>query len=325
VSVQMEVQDTIKKVFYPLFSMIIVTSVNTAGDLLLGLGWLGFPELGYKGLAWSTFFSVFAGMLFNIFLLWREGFLVPQSFPPLRWVRTAFPYLFRVAWPAGLMQIIWHSAYLVLFAITASLPVGSVVALAGMSAGLRVESFLFLPGFAFNFTASILVGHFLGAGRPADAKRIGYRILGIGLAAITLLTGLMWLVIEPVTGFIAPDPQVQSETINYLRFNMTGIPFLLIAMILSGALIGAGATFYQMIIFAVAAWGIRIPLAYLLGHLIVRNSTGIWAAMLISMVFQAGLALYIYHFRDWPKFAMKARRKECLPESHLNVMPRKGA
>ena len=45
-----------------------------------------------------------------------------------------------------------------------------VSALAGMTAGIRIESLLFLPGFAFNMTASILVGHELGAGRPDEAK-----------------------------------------------------------------------------------------------------------------------------------------------------------
>jgi multidrug resistance protein, MATE family len=300
-----------KKVMLPLFAMIIVTSVNTAGDILLGLGLWGFPLLGYKGLAWSTFFSIAAGTLFNLGALWREGMLNSRSFPEWRWIGKAWPYLYRVAWPAGLMQVVWHSAYLVLFAITASLPEGSVVALAAISAGLRVESFLFLPGFAFNLTAAILVGHHLGAGNPAEAKRVGYRILQIGLLTICGMAVVVWFARVPIAGFIAPDPEVQAQTINYLRYNLVGIPFLLVAMILGGAFTGAGATLYQMAVFGIASWFFRLPLAYMLGHHLIGTATGVWIAMLVSMVVQAGLSLYVYQFGRWERFAMRGEKRNC--------------
>ena len=294
-----------KKVLFPLFAMMIVTSVNTAGDFGLGLGLWGLPGLGYKGLAWSTFASILCGTVFNFWLLIRAKMLVRQSFAPWRWIKRAWPYLFQVAWPAGLMQIVWHSAYMALYAIVASLPRNSVVALAGMSAGIRVESFLFLPGFAFNFTASILVGHYLGAMDMVGAKKVGYRVMFLGLTLVSLMTILLWLAIEPIAGFIAPDLQVKMEAINYLKYNMAAIPFLLPAIILGGALTGAGATIYQMIVMGTSAWLVRIPLAYFLGHIYFEQAKGVWLAMFLSMIFQAGLMFYFYQFKDWARFAMR--------------------
>ncbi|MFO7818498.1 MAG: MATE family efflux transporter [Thermodesulfobacteriota bacterium] len=298
-----------KKVMCPLFAMLVVMVINTIGDFGLGLGWFGMPAIGYKGLAWSTFISVACGMLFDLWVLRRTGFLQRCSFPPLRWIKRAWPYLFKVSWPAGLNQFVWHSAYLVLYALTAALPVGSVVALAGMSAGIRVESLLFLPGFAFNFTASIIVGHKLGEGDIAGARKAGYQIMFSGLILVSLVTILLWQVIEPIAAFIAPDREVQLETINYLKYNMAAIPFLLPAMILGGALTGAGATIYQMLVMGGSAWLVRIPLAYLLGHVIIRGAEGIWMAMFISMVIQAASMLYVYHFQNWSKFAMRKKER----------------
>lgn len=298
-----------KKVMIPLYSMMIVTLVNTFGDLAFGLGWWGFPDFGYRGLAWSTFASVLCGMLFCLAVLYRQGFLKSKSFAPWRWVKKAFPYLFRVAWPAGLMQVVWHSAYMVLYAITAALPVGSVIALAGMSAGIRVEALLFLPGFAFNFTASILVGNYLGQGDVKSARRMGYLVMLFGLVLVSSFTLILWLFIKPIAAFIAPDPAVNLEAINYLKYNMASIPFLLVSMILGGALTGAGATFYQMIVMGSSAWLIRIPLAWYLGHIHMQEATGIWLAMLVSMVFQAMFMLYVYQFRDWTKFAQRKGKK----------------
>ena len=302
-----------QKVMIPLYSMMIVTVVNTFGDFALGLGWWGFPKLGYKGLAWTTFAAVLCGVLFNLFILYRQGFLKRASFAPWRWIKRAWPYLFKVAWPAGLVQVVWHSAYLVLFAITAALPVGSVVALAGMSAGLRVESLLFLPGVAFNFTASILVGNCLGRGDVQGAKKIGYQVMLVALVSVSLLTIAMWQVIEPVAGFVAPDPEVSREAVNYLQYNMAAIPFLLVAMVLGGALTGAGATLYQMFGMGAASWLIRVPLAYVLGHLVIQEATGVWMAMFISMVFQAGIMLYLYQFTNWAKFAQRKGKQPGQP------------
>jgi len=309
-----------KKVMIPLFAMMIVTVVNTFGDFAFGLGMWGFPAFGYKGLAWSTFASVLCGMLFSLAVLYRQGLLRRKSFAPWCWVKKAFPYLFKVAWPAGLMQVVWHSAYMVLFAITAALPVGSVIALAGMSAGIRVESLLFLPGFAFNFTASILVGNYLGKGDIAGAKRMGYLVMLFGLGLVSTLTLILWLFIEPVAVFIAPDPEVSLEAINYLKYNMAAIPFLLVSMILGGSLTGAGATFYQMIVMGSSAWLVRIPLAWYLGHIYMQEATGIWLAMFISMVVQAMLMLYFYQFKDWTRFAQRKSRRIVQPNGTMDKL-----
>jgi len=297
-----------KKVLYPLYSTALVAGINILGDFGLGLGLWGLPKLDYKGLAWATFGSIFLGFVVNLIFLLSQNIFSLKNLPPWRWIKKGLPYLFKVAWPAGTLQIVWHSAYMVLYAIVASLPVNSVEALAGMSAGIRIESFLFLPGFAFNFTASILVGHLLGAGDLPGAKKAGYQIMGLGLLIVGLLAGLVLFFIEPVAGFIAPEPLVRQEAINYLYFNVAAIPFLLPAMILGGALTGAGATLYQMIVMGSSAWLVRIPLAYILGHVVFKEATGIWLAMFISMVFQALLMLFFYHFKNWSKFALRNKK-----------------
>lgn len=298
-----------KIVTLPLYSMILVTGVNTLLDLGLGLGMWGLPNLGYKGIAWATFASILCGTIFNFVMMFRCGLLSRQSLAPWRWVRLALPYLIRVAWPAGVTQLVWHSAYMVLYAITASLPLGNVVAMAGMSAGIRIEALLFLPGIAFNFTASILVGHYLGQGQKEEAKRIGYKIMLVGVAVMTVITGLLWLVIEPVIAFVAPDVEVQEEAIRYLAWNMAATPPLLAAMILGGAFTGAGATIYQAVIFGSAAWLVRLPLAYLLGHVVLQSASGVWMAMFASVLVQCGTALYYYQYKDWYKFTLRKDRR----------------
>ena len=310
-----------KRVLFPLYAMGIVTGVNAVMDFGLGLGLWGLPQLGFKGLAWATFGSVTAGAAFNLLLLARQGLLRRRSFAPWRWVKRALPYLFKVAWPAGLMQVVWHSGYLVLYAITASLPAGNVSALAGMSVGLRVESILFLPAFAFNMTAGILIGHYLGASDPDEAKRFGFRILGLGLVFIVPITIGIWQVLDPVVAFLAPDQGVAVDAGNYLFYNVLGVPFTLTTMILGGAFNGAGATLYNLVVMGTATWAVRLPLAWLLGHEVMGRAEGIWIAMLCSIVLQSAAMLYAYTSTNWQRFSMIKQRRPKVPAHAAAIRP----
>ncbi len=302
-----------RQVMVPLYAMILVTAVNTLGDLGFGLGLWGLPRLGVDGIVWATFSSICLGSAFSLYMLRRAGTLRRQIFAPWRWIRCAFPYLVQVAWPAGLMQVVWHSGYLVLFAITASLPENSVNALAGMAAGARVESLLFLPAFAFNLTASVLVGNYLGAGKPQEAKRVGLRILLIGLALVSALAIVVWQFTGAISAFIAPNPDVQAEAAGYLYYNILAIPVTLTTMILAGAFGGAGATWYNLVGMGVGTWLVRLPLAYLLGHVLWKNSTGVWFSMLASQACQATILYYIFTRRNWQRFALTKTRNGTRP------------
>lgn len=297
-----------KNVKVPLAAMAAITVVNTIGDLGLGLGWWGFPRLGYQGLAWATFGAIFAGASANLWMLRRKGLLRADIFPPLRWIKRGGAYLAKVAWPAGTHQILWQTGYLVIYAIVASLPLGSVDALAGMTAGLRVESALFLPAFGLNMTASILVGHHLGADDPAEAKRVARVIVAIGAGMMSLLAFVIWQYVDPIIAFLAPDEIVQQQTVRYLYWNLLAIPFTVSSMIFAGIMTGAGATLYNLVIFGVTTWGVRIPMAYVFGHHLWQSADGIWFAMLISQIIQSSVLFYFFERKNWFRFSMRAHR-----------------
>jgi len=299
-----------RQVMVPLYAMGLSAVCNVILDFGLGLGRFGLPAMGFKGLVWATFGSVCAGAALNLWVLRRQGLLVAAALPAWRWAKPALVYLFRVAWPAGLMQVLWQTGFLVLFAIIAALPAGNITALAGMTAGLRVESILFLPGFAFNMTASVLVGNFLGAGRPAEAKAFGYRIWGVGEVSIGLLTLAVWGFVPEIAALLSPDPAVQADVRAYLFYNFLAIPFTLTSMILGGAFVGAGATVYNLAIFGSTVWGLRLPLAWWLGHRLLGRAEGVWMAQLASQVVQSMTLLYFYQFGNWRRFALSGRRRK---------------
>lgn len=301
-----------KSVRMPLYVTLLVCAVNLFGDLAFGLGWWGFPAWGATGVAWATFASVTAGAVLMLALLVRARLLTVDGLPPLRWVRVGAPYLIRVAGPALGTSALWQSGYLVLFVITASLPRESVTALAGLTAGMRVEAFLFLPAVAFNMTASVLVGHALGAGDTAEARRVVLTILGIACAGMTLVGLCLWPWRVELAGLLAPDPGVARETAAYLAYNILSVPFTVASVVLAGALNGAGATVYPMLAFSVAVWLVRLPLAWLMGHVVWQDASGIYLSMLVSQMVQSSALLWVVLRCDWTRFALHVKRHRAL-------------
>lgn len=299
-----------KAVRVPMATMAAITVVNALGDLWVGLGWWGGPGVGHIGVAWATFASVSLGATINLLLLWRLGTARSLPPPPLRWVRRAVVYLVKVAMPAAGMQTLWQTGYLVLYAVVASLPEHNVAAMAGLAAGMRIESALFLPGFAFNLTASILVGHHLGAGDFAGAKRTALVVLALGVGLMSCLAVVVWFNGPALAALLSDDPAVRLEIVNYLVYNLLAIPFTLSGMILGGAMVGAGATLYNLAVFGVSAWCVRLPMAAVLGIHVMAEPTGVWLSMLVSQMFQGAALLYLFLTRDWGRYAMRSRKRQ---------------
>ena len=297
----------IRRVIAPLLVTLLVFMVILFGATGLGLGWFGLPNYGYMGIAWANFISVLIGAVGNILLLSRLGYMRLHDTPPWRWIRRGAPYLISVAWPAGLSQFLWHLGYLVIFAITASLPFGSVAALAGMTAGMRVEALLFMPAFAFNMTVSVLVGNSLGAGDKAEAKRLALVLSVSGCVFISALAGMMWPFMGDLAALLSDSPAVQEQTVSYLFYNLLAAPFTASSMIFGGVMMGAGATRYNLAVFASSLWLVRLPLAWLFGHVLWGEAAGIFLSMLVSQAVQACVMLWVLLRLDWTRFSLVRR------------------
>jgi MATE family multidrug resistance protein len=297
----------IRHVIAPLLVTMLVFAAIVFGAAGLGLGWFGLPDLGYMGIAWANFASVLIGAAGNILLLLRLGYMRPRDTPPWRWIRRGAPYLIRVAWPAGLSQFLWQLGYLVIFAITASLPLGSVAALAGMTAGMRVESVLFMPAFAFHMTVSVLVGNSLGAGDRTEARRLALVLSASGCLFISALAAVMWPFMSDLAALLSDSPAVQEQTVSYLVYNLLAAPFTSSSMIFGGVMVGAGATRYNLAVFASSFWLVRLPLAWLFGHVFWGEAAGIFLSMLISQAVQSCVMFWVLLRLDWTRFSSMRR------------------
>ncbi len=302
-----------RQVMAPLLVMAAVCLVNLAGDLLLGLGMLGFPCLGMRGIVWSTLGANILGCALTVAILRRGSFLPARVLPPRHWSAKAFRYILLVAVPALGNGIMWQTGYLVLYGLAASLPDG-VSALAGLTAGNRVESLLYMPATAFMTTASILVGNYLGTGDRAAARHTGIALFILSGTLMSSVAALMWPFISDLAGFFSRDAAVQWQMEKYLFYNVIAVPFTVSGLVLHGVMNGAGATVYSLFANTVGIWVVRLPLGWWLSNFVFHSAEGIYAAMLLSLIAQTSIITYIFFRKDWAAFSLKAQSARLHPQ-----------
>jgi MATE family multidrug resistance protein len=104
-----------------------------------------------------------------------------------------------------------------------------------------------------------------------------------------------------LAGLIAPDPAVQVETVKYLSFNIMAVPFTVASVVLAGGLNGAGAT----------VWAVRLPIAWLFGHIIWQDASGVFLSTFVSQVVMSLSLLWVTLRCNWTRFALAVRPHTC--------------
>lgn len=299
-----------RMVLPPLWVAAIMCVLTYIFALGFGLGYFGMPNYGYMGLIWVNTGISGVGAILNCWLLKRSGYLQFSHLPDLAWLKQGLPYLFKVAIPAGAAQIVWQSGYLTLFVLVASLPKDSVSALAGLTAGLRAEALLFMPGMAFNMTCAIIVGNSLGQGLPERAKRLGLRLTFAASILMSIIAVFIWPFRWEIAQFLSQDPSTQQQISSYLSYNLVSTPFSIASQVMGGIMVGAGATIYNLVVYGGTFWLVRLPLGWLLGHKLWQSSSGVFAAMVVSQIIQSIIMLYVIQYKNWQRFAMKKNQSK---------------
>jgi putative MATE family efflux protein len=194
--------------------------------------------------------------------------------------------ILRVGLPAMGERLITHGMQVVYARIVIHF---GVAAYAAHQVGLNIESLSFLPGLGFAKAATALVGQRLGA-RDAEGARQSARqanLLGLGIMSV-------WgaaFVFFPRTwvAFFTPDPDVLAYSVPLMTVLGILQPPLAVAMVISGALRGAGETHVVLAAAIVGGWCVRLPLAYFGGVAGALGMSAVWTTMILDWFVRSGI------------------------------------
>lgn len=278
-----------KAVKKSLVTMAIVCLFNIS----LNFYFVFYTPLSYYGIALSTVLSVLAGSIVN-FIHVKKLISLGGSF-----VKSMLKRIMLIGWPTGLQQISWQIGGTVLFLILSAIPENNVEIIAAFTNGSRIESAIFLPAIALNMANAVIVGNLMGEKKFDHAYRAGLITMTLGVLLITAITVVIVLYAPLIAAVLSSNEIVVRESVRYIRISMISEPFMAMALILGGALNGAGDTRGVMMIVVLGFWIVRIPLCFLLGIVFGFGAPGVWWSMNTSIFVYALFIFQRYRRRKW--------------------------
>ena len=149
--------------------------------------------------------------------------------------------------------------------------------------------------------AGALAGQYLGAGNPRAARRAILACTGIGCAIMGVL-GLVFIFGgELLTRIISTEPVHLDEAPTLLLICGLVQVFFAISMVVRQGLRGVGDTTWMFIITTVPSFGIRLPVAWLLGVYLGMGLKGVWIGLCGEIVIRAVLTSARFVHGGWQR------------------------
>ncbi len=240
-----------------LIAILAAVLVNGFFNYVLIFGALGFPEMGIRGaaiatvLAWgvrlailvATFLSSPFNREFNTHAQWRFD-------------RAKLRQMLAVGGPTGAQWMLDIGSWFVFIAVLIG-GLGETV-LAASNIAINYTYFSFMPAIGVGIAVSTLVGHAIGARKPAVARRyarVGMIIAGVymGVLGIGLLLGGRWLI-----SLFSLDDTVQRIGALMLIWVAVFQVFDAMQIVYTNALRGAGDTKWPAMAVALHCWVIFV-------------------------------------------------------------------
>jgi len=266
-----------------LFAAVVLVFGN--GPAPAALSWatpiadaLGIEAMGVVGAAWATLGARTIALLIGFVALARKRGvikLVPRDLLPTR--RGWLPLL-NIAWPNSaqfLLRIAVIEFYHILIVRLFTSDMDATTATA-YAICVRLETLVLFISMGWGAAASTYVGQNLGAGDTQRATRSGWLSTGYNTIFVLLAQLLFLFGAEPLIGLFSDSPRVLAVGIDYLR--IVGASYLLfgVAIVLSQALTGAGATMLGFALDLVVLLGLAVPVTFLVMALTPLTETLTW-------------------------------------------------
>lgn len=201
---------------------------------------------------------------------------------------------FNIGFPMGIERFLTSGAQVMITIIVAPLGACSIAANAF---AVIAESICYMPGYGIGDATTTLVGQSLGAGKKYLARRFAYTSTALGMAVMSILGILMYIVAPEMLMIMTPDREIIDLGVISLRTEAWAEPMYAASIVAYGAFVGAGDTLIPGFMNLGSMWGVRVILAAILAP--VYGLHGVWMAMAIELTFRGIIFLIRLIGKSW--------------------------
>jgi putative MATE family efflux protein len=275
--------------FSPLIYLIITCVLNVALNFLL------IPEFGVHGAALGTVFAqaVSSVLCFRRIFKMRDVFDMGKSYlvPKKEYVMQ----ILKLGVPSGASQVIIALSFMVVQPLVNSF--GAMIIATNVII-MRIDSIVMMPIFSFGNAMTVFAGQNVGAGKM-DRVNQGTRqgalmAMGTTLFMVTIIV----LFGRFIAGAFTQTAEVIEMASSWLRILAIGFVPLSLCMVLWGTIRGAGDAISPMWGSIVNSIIVRIPVAFLLVHLIGEPIALIYS-IIIAWISNTLISIFVFKLGKW--------------------------
>jgi MATE family multidrug resistance protein len=281
---------------------VLANLLNWFGNWVLIYGKFGMPALGVNGSAISTCISriVMAAALLGF--AWR--YERERGHPLFRhWAGPQLDRLrklVRIGAPAAGQIVLEVGAWnLSTFAAGYLTP----VALATHAIALNYASVSYMVPLGVSAAAAVSVGHAVGAGDAARARRAGWLALALGTGFMLIAAVAFLVAPRPLISLYTRDPRVLAVGPSLLWIAAAFQIFDGIQTVCTGALRGLGETRVPMFANLVGYWVLGLPLGFILCFVFKWGIYGMWIGLTLALII-ISITLLLRWRKDSTRFVL---------------------
>ncbi|HKQ57838.1 MAG TPA: MATE family efflux transporter [Candidatus Eisenbacteria bacterium] len=262
--------------------------------LIFGLG--PFPTLGVQGAAIATTTGRGAGVLLQLWVLFRGGRHLRVLRSQILWQGAIVWNIVRTAFGGIGQMIVGMTSWIFLMRILAAL--GSE-AVAGATIAIRIMMFTMMPAWGMSNAAATLVGQNLGARQPDRSEASVWRIGAYNMIYLLAVSVVFFALPRELMDIFTADPAVIAIGAEWLRILSYSLFVYGWWMVAVQAFNGAGDTATPTWINLVFFWLIQIPLSWLLAVGLGWHHSGVFWGVFISETSVGLFTLWLFSRGRW--------------------------
>ncbi len=293
------------------FTLISANLINWAGNWALIYGHLGLLAMGLRGSALSTCLARVYMAAVLIFFAWqherRRGHPLFAHWPGPQWQRLRT--LFVLGLPAAGQIVLEVGAFGIATLMAGRLSQG---ALAAHQIVLNCASTTFIVPLGMSAAAAVSVGHAVGAGDLARARRAGWLALSAGAGFMAVAAAAFVLFPRMLLHIYTMDEAVVRVGTHLLLLAAAFQIFDGIQTVATGALRGVGETRKPMLVNLAGYWFFGLPLGYALCFVWQWSIFGIWLGLTLSLIVIALVLLW-----QWARISRRMAAEGVTPAHGL--------
>ncbi len=243
----------------PLVTVAIACALNIIGDLVL----VALCHMGTAGAAIATVFAQAVSVALSVLLIRRRRLPFTLTKKSLRPDGSRIRQILFLGIPIALQDLLVSISFLAITAIVNSL---GLTASAGVGVAEKLCGFVMLVPSAYMQAMSAFVAQNMGAGKPQRAQKallcgiVSSLVVGLLMGYLTFFHG------DLLAGLFAKDTAVISAAAEYLKAYAIDCLLTSFLFCFIGYFNGTGATVFVMLQGIIGAFGVRLPVSWIVSR-----------------------------------------------------------